>query len=1040
MKHFKRILFSVVCWLPLWGMAQSGRDLQKGWETKLRGDFILIGNTVVRNADEKEEEVGNAHQISKYVDIDNDNTTKNSSSATLVLRDDNGNDIGAEQCTKIKYARLYWYGRVDECWNVNGEKEKRKTIKIKHDNGTYQDYTIPANQLYEMNDSNREIYSAYVDVTDFVKSKGAGKYTVANVETMSSQDNGGGRRPTFPIRGTFYRYRTNRQDNIYSSYNSGSLHDYLGTYNDLSKYITGIENVISRASWGTLSYYSYNGNQAPDFYKTLPYSCQHMGRRSDSLGHFGGWTLVVVYENEIMSPKAVTIFDGLDKVVVQQGQRFGSKDITVTGFSTPKTGEVDGKLGLTVIEGDYDIKGDFMIVSKDPITNVTTTRVRRPGSDFRNAFDGNIIRNNSDPREPSLEVNYGTDIDILSKSQLPQGVIVNGQDTFYMRFGTTQDSYYPNLFVTSFTDYIPDPAGVGSYAGGAVTLNPGDRADFRIDFYNMGNEEILDGKVYLPIPKNVDFKLVSFTATAGTAKKVWGNIPPSAGRPEVAVPNGYIVWEVGRELPVVSDRINPKPLASLTYTIQISRDCDRLRTLCDGAPVTVEISGFVRGQGKYSGRYLPDVSLINKVETSTNKCRNLPVPDKDNSVVITRATGGTDCDYGANKQPIKFCINETYPNGIPSGNLTYNDNLNAGEYIDYEWKTYKVLKTKVQKDTKGRVIGLGTPAPSLVQVISGKTGDKWTTKQRDAKNFGDGIMYNQVGGVTLQMPSYDPNTEEIYLEVKSTKKNASGAIIIGCSKTDYIPLVLLRVPNQNLTLSLTPGTPLCAFEGKITFTSPNNQSIIEEQDPNTGLVISGVTYSVLYKRYKKNATQTEKDLAPILKADLNGEGKSVVELKDLQEGEYTYETIGITNGTCTTAVSKKQNVSVKKQAPSSTLTSDGKIFTITPSAENNVVVSYKLQRKVVTIDNNKITKEEWKDIKKSGASYIYETQEIAINKLTEVTIPRLQGEYRVLVTTRYTAGPNVDSCIREQTDIITVDKNLRFYYINPNLRNRASTN
>lgn len=1055
MKHFRKLLFYVVCLFPLWSMAQS--TIVKKEELKLRGDFTLIGNTVVRHSLEKEEETDNGNVLSKYVDVDDVSTTKNSSSATLVLRNDEGEDISIDDCTKIKYARLYWYGRVDDCWNQNNEKEKRKSVMIRYGSEAYKTYTSA--ELYELKDTGptvvapnltREVYTAYADVTDLVKSKGAGKYTVANVETMSSEDTGGGNRlPVFPTSGFFYLY-DDANKNIYYTFKPAppaTVENRMGVWDDLKNYVVGTGTKVGTGVYGGATYniirYNYSVPNTPqavnEFYdiirKVQGQDCSKSYARADGLGYFGGWSLVVVYENELMSPKAVSIFDGLEKIT----RETGAKDIVVSGFSTPRTGRVDGKLGFAVLEGDYKIEGDYMVASNNPITNTTNTFVRRPGSNFKNVFDGNVTRISSDERDPYLEVNYGVDMDVLNKTQLPQGIIKNSQDTFYMRFATTGDAYYPNLFVTSFTNYIPDPVGVGSYAGPTtVQLNPGDKADFRIDFYNMGNEEIIDGKVYLPIPRNVDFELVSFTATAGTAKKVKGNIPPSQGQPERVVPNGYIVWEVGRELPTTSDRQNPRPLASLTYTIRIAKDCDKLRTLCSSSPTEVTISGFVRGQGKYSGDFIPDVSIINKKGLSTNKCLNLPEPEQDNSVQITRDNGQLKCDYNPDKERIKFCVNDSYENGLPAGNLEYNDALQAGEYIQYNWDTYKAIKARVNRDADGRIINLGTGF-SFVQIIPGITSGSWSTKEGAADNYGPGIMYKRPGGaVTLQRPAYNAATEELYIRIRAVKRNASGVEIGGCRQTDFVPIQILDAPVNVLTPTLSPGTPLCAADGEITFTSPNNQSIESQRDPVTGVEIQGLTYSVRYKFYKQGATQKEKDNAPILTADLDGNGKAVIKLNNLSEGNYTYETIGITNGTCSTDVPTTTHVSIKAQAPESKITSDGKSFTIEPNKETGVRVKYKLQRKVVTIDNNKITNQEWKDIKISGLAYTYETDEKIITETTPVSVPRLQGEYRVVVTTEFTASGN--TCKRVQDDFITVDKSLRFHYINPNLRNRASRN
>src|SRR5690606_6402613 len=72
----------------------------------VKGDFTMLGNTnltLVRYTDD-----GNNSSAMKYVDIDNDPNTFNSSAATLTFSD----EFGANpDCSNIVYAGLYWTGR-----------------------------------------------------------------------------------------------------------------------------------------------------------------------------------------------------------------------------------------------------------------------------------------------------------------------------------------------------------------------------------------------------------------------------------------------------------------------------------------------------------------------------------------------------------------------------------------------------------------------------------------------------------------------------------------------------------------------------------------------------------------------------------------------------------------------------------------------------------------------------------------------------------------------------------------------------------------
>ena len=70
----------------------------------LQGDFVMVGNTNL-TLSVYNDNVDNSSSIMKYVDIDNDPNTFNSSSADLQF----GTDAA---CTKIIFAGLYWTGRA----------------------------------------------------------------------------------------------------------------------------------------------------------------------------------------------------------------------------------------------------------------------------------------------------------------------------------------------------------------------------------------------------------------------------------------------------------------------------------------------------------------------------------------------------------------------------------------------------------------------------------------------------------------------------------------------------------------------------------------------------------------------------------------------------------------------------------------------------------------------------------------------------------------------------------------------------------------
>lgn len=1055
MKKEKQILFTLMLVLGQVMLGQKDFGLRQNFT--LRGDFSIIGNTVIKAEDPQITE--NGYNIMNYIDIDGDSTTKNSSSANLQLIDNNNNNISVDECTKIKYARLYWFGRVDDCWNVNGEMEKRKKVKIKYGGGIYKDFE--AKELYQIGGPTERVYVAYADVTDFVSVNKSGSYTVANVETMSSNDSGGGNR--YEIETSYY---SNLKKGFYYDYYGGqyysSFPDDSWFYGDSGPHIypeskpnpINLKTYKKDQKYNFTDQYGYPYGGFYDIYKFVnSFDCYSYGNMlSDGLGFFGGWTMVVVYENPKMEPKSVSLFDGL-KLVRQNG---GDIDVNISGFSTPMEGEIDVRLGMTVIEGDNGLVGDkFQVATKAG----TYRDVQRVGSSRSDTFDGNIQGDAG--RNPELQVSYGLDLAIVEGVNFPKPldnapeskIIYNGQTDLKTRFVTSGDTYYPVVYASSVSNYIPEPVGVGSYVGEeTVELNPGDKAEFKIDVYNLGNEDIVGGKIFIPIPESVDFKLVSFTATTGKVEKVFGNIPPSDGMKERVVPNGYIVWDIGRDIPVTNEK-DPKPLATLNYIVQVSKDCEKLRMLCSGEPISVTVDGFMRGRGKYSKLFLKEPSIIAKkgvVEES--KCRKVVVPERDNAVKITRAESGEDCSYSETKQPIETCVGNTYEDGFPTFNLPYADNLNAGEKIQYDWSIWKVPKSGVLRVSTGgeknRITGLQGRSP--VNIGFGASGS-WTEEYGKPKGFLNSVSTT----ITAPVPALGKD-EEIYIKVDAKKIGSDGKEIAGCSNTEFTPISLMSQPAGDIN-SVIPPSPICAADGVIDVTSAKNKSTVLEEDPLTGRVINGTRYTLLYKIYKQGISEAEKEASPMLQAHFDGGGKAKIDLQRLAAGNYIYAPQWVTNGVCKISVKKEfPFFTINAEVKRAKLVSDGKTFGITPVADPGIVTKYKLYKKVVVVD--KVAKTEiveYRRIKVVGESYQYlaeGSQEMAdwdakegtiavekdaTGKIKEkkIYIPQLEGEYKVEAITEDTSNPQ--KCKGKEVGIIYVDKNKTFHYINPNLRIRV---
>lgn len=336
----------------------GGRDFSLRKDIKLYGDVSVVGNTVLC------QKSGTA--CVEPTSTTNSNASTNLEKAPLSYSTISfPTDVTGEN---VKYARLYWQGRkpattASSSWSST-QQESAKTIGIRKGNsGVFTTLTADFADFSEIQSTNYVgIYSAGVDVLDFVKNGGSGIYSIDT-------------------------------DNFYTE--------------------TGATN-----------------SKTP----------------SDGLGAYGAWVLVVVYEDPASTKfKDIAVFDGY-KIVSASGT--ASVEISVTGFYAPKApATVDSKVYLFAGEGDKYIAGDeFYLRGGKQATYGAAL----------GTFDSRI--DVSGVRSPSLTNNNGIDIQTYNVGTATGGLglITNEEKTAWMKFTTTQDTYFPSLAVFSTDLYVPE--------------------------------------------------------------------------------------------------------------------------------------------------------------------------------------------------------------------------------------------------------------------------------------------------------------------------------------------------------------------------------------------------------------------------------------------------------------------------------------------------------------------------------------------------------------------------------------------------------
>ena len=192
------VLFFLSLLFSLTAQAQRGYSLI--YSENLKGGTTMFGNTLLHivksngtvdtlkmngNRSNGNSSYGNDNENMLNVDIDgttgNGADTKNSSSSELIM----------PAGSTIKFARLYWGGRIDnKVIKLNQEANQKVKIR-KGTTTTYTDVKALAIDQSEIASGFTQ-YQAYADITAFIAQNGGGTYTIGNVPLTTGSVSGGG--------------------------------------------------------------------------------------------------------------------------------------------------------------------------------------------------------------------------------------------------------------------------------------------------------------------------------------------------------------------------------------------------------------------------------------------------------------------------------------------------------------------------------------------------------------------------------------------------------------------------------------------------------------------------------------------------------------------------------------------------------------------------------------------------------------------------------------------------------------------------------
>lgn len=511
--------------------------LEKRTEFTIKGDFKFVSNTIlgkVSNDDgtdsfnpNKSYNNGGLNNQFKmgFIDIDNDDTTFNSSSADL--------DIPSG-CASIKHVGLYWtasYADEERTHDIT-------SIKIKYPGSDAYTDLSGAEIIHDYYNDDKSLfkqYSCYKDITEQVTSlqDPMGTYTVANIPATTSEVNDD---------------------------------ETLGN------------------------------------------------------GLAGGWTMVVIYEDNSKPRKRFYVYDGF----VNIDSKAKPVEFSFDNFQTIPEGAVHGKIGVISYEGDKGIRGDrFQVLSNETNKYKGITDNTNPMNNF---FNANITENgrNITSRVPASQNTLGYDADLFDIKNPRNSIIGNNQTKSSFRLLTDNDGY--SVMAVAFSVEIYEPAiqivkrsrySDGSFVFPNDIIAPDQEIVYSLTIHNDGNDNAKNTIIKDILPEHVVFSKESVVLPS---KRIKVSYDDPTRTLSFSVPNKMV-------------KMDSEPF-EIRYAIQVNSTCELLNetgeVVVQDQPVIAEFNGSLNETKKYTKGYnhinkcnLPDYYQIKlAVDMSGLNCPN----------------------------------------------------------------------------------------------------------------------------------------------------------------------------------------------------------------------------------------------------------------------------------------------------------------------------------------------------------------------------------------------------------------------------------
>jgi uncharacterized repeat protein (TIGR01451 family) len=242
------------------------------------------------------------------------------------------------------------------------------------------------------------------------------------------------------------------------------------------------------------------------------YTIANVAARVGGTNRFGGWTIVVVYKNDLQPMRNLTVFNGLSNVSGANP----ITDITVSGFLTPLSGPVTFEVGNITYDGDRSSTGDqLMFNGGSGFVNVSDA-VNPLNDIFNSTYSYNGVQKTTPFINPGYTNSLGYDADIFVPNNAAKNYIGNSATSATLRLTTGGETFLTQVVTMAIDVYEPDLRAVvrGVDLNGG-TVQPGDIIEYTVVGKNIGSDPSVNTFITDTLERNVEFVPGSITVTHG---------------------------------------------------------------------------------------------------------------------------------------------------------------------------------------------------------------------------------------------------------------------------------------------------------------------------------------------------------------------------------------------------------------------------------------------------------------------------------------------------------------------------------------------